>query len=156
MSFGHKPQGPLKTFFPKGEDGAMGVQVFNVIGSGIFGIKTVPPNGVPTGVGSGGVPEVSATYVATGIYSIKFPSTKSVDIDAWVSSSSGFNYDAYVNGVNGVSGTAQLEIVRAAPGGTIGTGVSPIMASGFLGFLPTGTKVMLQFVAAPIADGITF
>ena len=155
MSFGHKPQGTLNAFFPKGEMAALGVHTLNVIGSGIFANKTVPPTGVPTGVGSGGVPEVSATYVATGIYSIKFPSTKSVDVDAWVSSTSGYNFDAYVNNVNGVSGTAQLEIVRSSSGGTIATGAPVIQASGFLGFLPTGTKVNLQFFAAPVADGIT-
>lgn len=148
---GAKTQGPLKTWFPKGENAILGVHTFNVIGSGIFGEKTVPPTGTPTGVSSAGVPGVTATYVATGVYSIRFPSVRSVDIKASVSSSSGYAFDGYVNNQNGVSGSAQLEIVRnSGP-----SGVNPIQASGFLGFLPTGSKVMLTFYAAPTTDGLT-
>jgi hypothetical protein len=151
MSFGQKPQGPANFFFPKGENAVAGVQVFNVVGSGLFGNRFVPPTGMPTGVGSGGVPEVSATYVATGIYDIRFPATNHVDIKASVSSSSGYWFDAYVNNQSGPSGSAQLEIVRnAGP-----SGISVLQASGFRGFLPTGTKVMLDFFAAPYRDGIT-
>ncbi len=150
MSLGNKPQAPLNTWAPKGNNGIFGVHTFNVIGSGLFGNRTVPPTGLPTGVGSGGVPEVSATYISTGIYSIRFPSTYYTDISASVSSSSGYRFDAYVNQQNGVSGSAQLEITRS--GGP--SGVNPIQASGFGGFLPTGSKVMLSFFASPNSDGI--
>jgi hypothetical protein len=151
MSLGQKPQGPLNTFLPKGQGAAFGVHSFNVVGSGLFSNRNVPPTGMPTGVGSGGVPEVTATYIATGIYSITFPKTFDGNISAAVSSSSGFNYDAYVNNQSFPSGTAQLEIVRnSGP-----SGVNPIQASGFLGFLPTGSKVSLSFFAAPTANGIT-
>lgn len=156
MSFGEKPQGPANFFFPKGENGAYGVQVFNVIGSGIFGQKTVPPTGVPTGVGSGGVPDVSATLLATGLYDIRFPPTRSVDISACVSSSSGYNFAAYVNNVSGPSGSAQLEIVRDAAAAGGASGANLIQASGFRGFIPTGSKVTLSIFAAPNVDGISF
>ncbi len=150
MSFGQKPQGPLNTFLPKGQGGAFGVHSFNVVGSGIFGNRNVPPTGMPTGVGSGGVPEVTATYIATGIYDIRFPPTFDGNISAAVSSSSGYNFSAYVNNQSFPSGSAQLEIVRdAGP-----SGINPLQASGFRGFLPTGTKVALSFFAAPTADGI--
>ena len=148
-------QGPVRSWFPKGENALIGVHTLNVIGSGIFGEKTVPPTGTPTGVHSAGVPDVSATYLATGLYDIRFPTCKSVDILAKVSSASGYNFNAYVNSQSGPSGSALLEITRdSAAGG--GTGVqNPIQASGFRGFLPTGTKVMLQFFAAPTSDGLT-
>ncbi len=150
MSFGQKPQAPLNTFAPKGQQGIFGVHSFNVGGSGIFANRNVPPTGLPTGVGSGGVPEVTATYIATGIYSLTFPKTFDGNISASVSSTSGINFDAYVNNQSFVSGIAQLEIVRnSGP-----SGVNPIQASGFTGFLPTGTKVSLSFFAAPVADGI--
>lgn len=144
-------QGPVKSWFPKGENAIIGVHTFNVIGSGLFGNKTVPPTGLPTGVHSAGVPDVTATYVATGIYSVRFPSIRSVDIKASVSSSSGYNFDAYVNNQNGISGVAQLEVVRnSGP-----SGINPIQQSGFIGFIPTGSKVMLTFFAAPTTDGLT-
>lgn len=152
---GQKPQGPLKAFFPKGENAIVGVHTFNVIGSGIFGERTVPPTGIPTGVASAGVPGVSATYTSTGLFSIRFPPVRSVDISAAVSSSSGYNFNAYVNNQAGPSGSAQLEITRAPAAGGF-TGVQePIQASGFRGFMPTGTKVMLTFFAAPTTDGLT-
>lgn len=151
MSFGQKPQGPANFFFPKGENGVFGVHKFNVIGSGIFGNRFVPPTGMPTGVGSGGVPEVTATYVATGVYDIRFPPTKEVDVSASVSSSSGYWFDAYVNNLSPISGSAQLEITRnSGP-----SGISVLQASGFRGFMPTGSAVRLSFFAAPCADGIT-
>lgn len=148
---GQKPQGPLNTFLPKGQGGVFGVHSLNVIGSGLFGNRNVPPTGLPTGVGSGGVPEVSATYISTGVYSLTFPKARDGNIAAAVSSSSGFNFDAYVNNQSFVSGIAQLEIVRnSGP-----SGVNPIQASGFTGFLPTGSKVSLSFYVAPVSDGIT-
>lgn len=151
MSLGQKPQGPLNTFLPKGGQGAFGVHSFNVIGSGIFGDRNVPPTGMPTGVGSGGVPEVTATLTGTGLYSLTFPKTFDGNISAAVSSSSGYQFDAYVNNQSFPSGTAQLEIVRnSGP-----SGINPIQASGFRGFMPTGTKVSLSFFAAPVANGIT-
>lgn len=150
MSLGQKPQGALNTFLPKGQGGAFGVHSFNVVGSGIFGNRNVPPTGMPTGVGSGGVPEVTATYVATGVYSIRFPPTFDGNISAAVSSSSGYHFSAHVNNQSFPSGSAQLEIVRVGSA----SGINLIQASGFRGFLPTGTKVSLSFFAAPVADGI--
>jgi hypothetical protein len=155
MSLGQKPQGPLNTFLPKGQGGAFGVHSFNVVGSGIFGNRNVPPTGMPTGVGSGGVPDVSATYLATGIYDIRFPPTFDGNISASVSSSSGYNFSAYVNNQSFPSGSAQLEIVRDAGAGGGSSGAHLVQASGFRGFLPTGTKVSLSFFAAPSANGIT-
>jgi hypothetical protein len=152
---GHKPQGPLKTWFPKGENAILGVHTFNVIGSGIFARRTVPSTGLPTGANSAGIPEVSATYLATGIYDIRFPPIRSVDISVEVSSSSGYLYKGQANNQSGPSGSAQLELVRlpAAAGGS--SGYHLIQASGFLGFLPTGSKVMLTFYGAPTTDGLT-
>lgn len=152
---GHKPQGPLKTWLPKGQNAILGVQTFNVIGSGIFANRTVPPTGLPTGANSGGIPEVSATYLATGLFDIRFPPIRSVDISAQVSSSSGLNFDAYVNNQSGPSGSAQLEIVRAPAAAGGASGLNPIQASGFRGFIPTGSKVMLTFYGAPTTDGLT-
>jgi hypothetical protein len=160
--FGESPQGPLNTFFPKGENAAFGVQSFNVIGSGIFGVRTPAfmafQSGASTGqvqatgIGSGGVPGITATLIGTGVYSLRFPSTKSVGFIPAVSSSSGYNFQAVVNNVNGVSGSAQLEITRVgAPGQT---GFNPIQASGFTGYLPTGTVVNLGVYAAPNNDGV--
>jgi len=161
-TFGESPQGPANFFFPKGENGVFGVHNLNVIGSGIFGNRTpgfmafqsgASTGFVPaTGVGSGGVPGVTATYVSTGIYAIRFPPTKSVNIAPVVNSSSGYNFQAVVNNLSGASGSAQLEITRiGAPGAT---GFNPIQASGFTGYLPTGTVVALSFFASPATDGI--
>jgi len=162
-TFGESPQGPFNAFFPKGENSAFGVHNLNVIGSGIFGNRSPANLGtlsgsstglVPaTGVGSGGVPGVTATYVATGIYSIRFPPTKSVNISPYVSSSSGYNFQGVVNNLSPVSGSAQLEITRIGAPGT--TGFNPIQASGFTGYLPTGTVVQLSFFASPASDGIS-
>lgn len=155
---GHKPQGPLKTWFPKGENGLYGVHTLNVIGSGIMANRTVPPTGLPTGANSAGVPEVSVTYLATGVYSIRFPPIRSVDIDVSVSSSSGYLFHGQVNNQAGPSGSGQLEITRLGAPGVVSSGLASanlIQASGFLGFLPTGTKVMLQFYGAPTTDGLT-
>ena len=155
MSLGQKPQGPIRSWEPKGVDGIVGVHTFNVIGSGIFGSRTVPPTGLATGVGSFGVPEVSATYLATGLYDIRFPTVQAVDISAQVSSSSGYNFDAYVNNQSGPSGSAQLEITRAPAAAGGASGLNPIQASGFRGFLPTGSKVMLTFTASPTHNPVT-
>jgi len=161
-SFGETPQGPANFFFPKGENAAFGVHNLNVIGSGIFGNRSPAfmafQSGAstgqvqPTGIGSGGVPGISATYVGTGIYSLKFPPTKSVNFIPAVSSSSGYNFQAVVNNIASSSGSAQLEVTRvSAPGQT---GFNPIQASGFTGYLPTGTVVQLAVFAAPNNDGI--
>jgi hypothetical protein len=157
-SFGETPQGPFNTFFPKGQNASFGVHQLRAIGSGIFGNRTPAfmafQSGastglvVATGVGSGGVPGVSATLLATGIYDIRFPPTKSVDINAQVYSSSGYRFSASINNLSGPSGSAQLELVRQQPtGGTA-------QPSG-QGFLPTGSVVALSFFAAPVTDGIT-
>lgn len=155
------PQGPFNSFFPKGQNAVFGVHNLNVIGSGIFGNRTPAAMAfqsgastglVPaTGVGSGGVPGVTATYVSTGIYSIRFPPTKSVNIVPVVNSQSGYNFQAAMNNLSPASGSAQLEITRVGAAGQ--TGFNPIQASGFGGYLPTGTTVALSFYAAP-QDGI--
>lgn len=160
MSLGQKPQGQLNSFLPKGNGAIVGVHNLRAIGSGIFGnqtpaIQTATGLLNPTGVGSGGIPEVSATYVSTGLFALRFPPTKSVDINAAVSSSSGYNFQAQVNSQSGPSGSAQLEIVRLGSAGGGASGLNPIQASGFTGFLPTGTQVKLTFFAAPVTDGIT-
>lgn len=158
MSLAQKPQGPVRTWEPKGADSVIGVHTFNVVGSGIFGNRIVPPTGLATGVASFGVPEVSATYVATGIYEVRFPPCQHVDIRANVSSSSGYMYNAQVQNQNGPSGSAQLHIQRLGPPGTVSTGLPSanlIQASGFLGFIPTGSKVMLDFLAAPNVNSTT-
>lgn len=161
-SFGETPQGPANFFFPKGENAVFGVHNLNVIGSGIFGNRSPAfmafQSGAstgqvqPTGVGSGGVPGVSATYVGTGIYSLRFPPTRSVNMSVAVSSSSGYQFQGVVNNLSGPSGSAQLEITRLSAAG--GTGFNPIQASGFTGYLPTGTVVQLAVFAAPNNDGI--
>lgn len=156
--FNEFQQGPVRSWFPKGQNAIAGVHVFNVIGSGIFGNRTVPPTGVPTGVASGGVPEVSATFLSTGIFDVRFPPNRYVDIRADVSSLSGYMYNAQVQNQSGPSGSAQLHIQRLGPPGTVSTGLPDnrlIQASGFLGFIPTGSKVMLTFLASPTSDGLT-
>ena len=80
---------------------------------------------------------------------------RSVDISASVSAPSGYLYHAQANNQSGPSGSAQLEIVRL-PGAAQGSsGYHLIQASGFRGFLPTGSKVMLTFYGAPTTDGLT-
>lgn len=158
-SFGESPQGPFNAFFPKGENSAFGVHQLRAIGSGAFGNRTPAfqafQSGASTGlvqatgVGSGGVPGVSATLLATGLYDIRFPPTKSVDINAQVYSSSGYAFHAAINNLNGVSGSAQLQL-RRIPDSASGVITS---ASG-LGFLPTGSVVALSFFAAPNNDGV--
>ncbi len=161
-SFGESPQGPFNAFFPKGENAAFGVHNLNVIGSGIFGNRTPAAMAyqsgastglVPaTGTGSGGVPGLTATYVGTGIYSLRFPPTKSVNMIPAVSSQSGYNFQAVVNNLSPASGSAQLEITRVgAPGAT---GFNPIQASGFGGYIPTGSVVQVAVFASPANDGI--
>ena len=156
-SFGESPQGDLNAFFPKGENSCFGVQKFNIIGSGVPGQRSPAfmalQSGASTGlvqapgVGSVGIPGVSAPLTGTGVYSIRFPPTKSVDISAQVYSSSGFQFTAAVNNLSGPSGSAQVEITRQVGSGSITT------ASG-LGFLPTGSAIALSFFAAPNNDGI--
>lgn len=149
-------QGPVRSWFPKGENALVGAHTFNVIGSGLFGQKTVPPTGTPTGVHSAGVPDVSATYVATGQYEIRFPPCKSVDIDVAVSAGSGYMFHGQMQNQSGPSGSALLQITRLSSAGNFaGSGFDPLQASGFRGFIPTGAKVMLQFYAAPTSDGLT-
>ena len=155
MSFGQSNQGPANFFFPKGENGVFGVHVLQVVGSGIFGNRNVPPTGLPTGFGSGGVPDVSATYLGTGIFDLRFPVTNHVDISPTVSSQSGYLFHAQANDVSGPSGSAQLQITRLGTPGGAPSGYSPLQASGFGGFLPTGTRVMLSFFAAPNRNGLT-
>lgn len=155
MSLGQKSStSQFNTFLPKGQNSVYGVHVLQCIGSGIFAVRTVPPTGLPTGASSGGVPEVTATLVSTGLYDIRFPATKSVDIIPAVSSSSGFNFSAYVNNQSGPSGSAQLEITRDSSAAGGASGVNLIQASGYRGYIPTGSKVMLQFFAAPTNDGL--
>lgn len=161
-SFGEKSQGPLNAFFPKGENAAFGVHRLNAIGSGIFGTRSPAfmslQSGVSTGfvqatgIASGGVPDVSATYLATGVYDIRFPPTKSVDINAQVYSSSGMRFAASIQNINGVSGSCQLEITRLLPSPS---GVGAITTASGLGYLPTGSTVALSFFAAPNSDGLT-
>lgn len=161
-TFGESPQGPFNAFFPKGQNSVFGVHNLNVIGSGLFGNRSPANLGtlsgsstglVPaTGVGSGGVPGVTATLVSTGIYSIRFPPTKAVNMIPAVSSSSGYNFQAVINNLAPGSGSAQLEITRIGAPGT--TGFNPIQASGFTGYLPTGSVVQLAVFAAPSVDGI--
>lgn len=161
-SFGESPQGPFNAFFPKGEDGVFGVHNFNVIGSGIFGNRTPAfmafQSGastgqvLATGIGSGGVPGLTATYVGTGVYSLRFPPTKSVNMIPAVSSSSGYNFQAVVNNLAPASGSAQLEITRIGSPGS--TGFNPIQASGFGGYIPTGSVVQVAVFAAPHNDGV--
>jgi len=158
-SFGESPQGPFNAFFPKGENAVFGVHQFRAIGSGIFGNRTPPfmafQSGASTGlvqatgVGSGGVPDVSATLLATGVYDIRFPPTKSVDINAQVYSSSGYAFHCAINNLNGVSGSAQLELRRV-----LGSASGVITSASGLGFLPTGSTVALSFFAAPANDGV--
>lgn len=146
MSLGQKPQGPLRSFFPKGQNSVLGVHNLVAIGSGMFAKQFANTTGLPTGLNSGGVPEVSATLIATGVYDVRFPSTKSVDVVAQVYGSSGYRYSAAVNNLYGPSGSFQLELTRLVP--------TTITASGY-GFIPTGSKVALWFYAAPTSDGLT-
>lgn len=151
-----KEQGPLNSIFPRGQQAAFGVHTLRGIGSGLFAnrtpaIQTATGLLVPTGADSGGIPGVSATYVSTGLFQIRFPPTRSVDINAVVSSSSGYNYQAHVNNQSGPSGSAQLELVRMP---TSAGGPSGVPIPGALGaFFPTGTQVKLSFFVAPITDG---
>jgi hypothetical protein len=161
-TFGESPQGPFSAFFPKGENSVFGIHNLNVIGSGIFGNRSPAAMAfqsgastglVPaTGVGSGGVPGLTATLISTGIYSLRFPPTKSVNMIPAVSSSSGYNFQAVINNMSPASGSAQLEITRVgAPGAT---GFNPIQASGFTGYVPTGSVVQIAVFASPANDGI--
>ena len=161
-TFGESPQGPFNAFFPKGQNSVFGVHNLNVIGSGIFGNRTAAAQAfqsgastglVPaTGVGSGGVPGLTATLVSTGIYSLRFPPTKAVNMIPAVSSSSGYNFQAVVNNLSPASGSAQLEITRVGNPGS--TGFNPIQMSGFGGYIPTGSVVQIAVFAAPNVDGI--
>jgi hypothetical protein len=154
-SFGEKPQGPFNAFFPKGQNAVFGVHQLRAIGSGVFGNRTpafmafqsgASTGLVPaTGISSGGVPDVSATYISTGMYAISFPPTKSVDINVQVYGSSGYQYRPAINNLFGPSGTAQLEISRNLPTGTTPSGA---------GYLPSGTIVALSFFAAPVSNGL--
>lgn len=160
-SFGEKPQGPFNAFFPKGENAAFGVHRLRAIGSGIFGTRTpaamafqsgastglVPATGIP----SAGVPDVSATLLGTGIYDIRFPPTKQVDISAQVYSSSGYNFSCAINKLSGVSGSAQLEVSRVY---NQGSGV--LLTPSGQGFIPTGSIVALSFFASPVGDMVDF
>lgn len=158
-SFGETPQGPANFFFPKGENAAFGVHQLRAIGSGLFGNRTPAfmafQSGASTGlvqatgVGSGGVPGVTATLLATGVYDIRFPPTKSVDINAQVYSSSGYAFHAAINNLNGPSGSAQLELRRVP-----NTASGVITSASGLGFLPTGSTVALSFFACPNNDGV--
>jgi len=158
-SFGEKYQGPFNAFFPKGQNAAFGVHSLRAIGSGVIGTRTpafmafqsgASTGLVPaTGIASGGVPDVSATLLATGVYDIRFPPTRSVDINAQVYSSSGFAFHAAVNNISGPSGSAQLELRRVFNNGT---GV--ITTASGQGFLPTGSTIALSFFAAPNSDGL--
>lgn len=156
-SFGENPQGQLNAFFPKGENSVFGVHQLRMMGSGLVSFR-VPPamafqSGASTGlvqatgVGSGGIPGVTATLTGTGVYSLRFPPTKSVDISAQVYSSSGYQFNAAINNLSGPSGSAQLEITRQIGSGAITT------PSG-QGFIPTGSVVALSFFAAPNNDGV--
>jgi hypothetical protein len=157
-SFGESQQGPFNAFFPKGQNAVFGVHQLRAIGSGVFGNRTpafmafqsgASTGLVPaTGIASGGVPGVSATLIGTGLYDIRFPPTRSVDINAQVYSSSGYRFVAAINNLNGVSGSAQLEVARLTP--TLG---AP-QPSG-QGFVPTGSVVALSFFAAPNNDGLS-
>ena len=158
-SFAEKPQGPLNAFFPKGENAAFGVHRFNAIGSGVFGQRTpafmafqsgASTGLVPaTGIASGGVPDVSATLLATGIYDVRFPPTKSVDINAQVYSSSGYRFAAAIQNLNGVSGSCQVEVSRILSSPT-----QVITSASGLGFIPTGSTLALSFFACPNSDGL--
>jgi hypothetical protein len=156
-SFGEQNQGPFNAFFPKGENSAFGVHQIRFIGSGVPGLQSPARQGgisgvstgliLATGINSGGVPGVTATLLATGIYDIRFPPTKSVDINAQVYGSSGYRFVAAVNNLNGVSGSAQIEVTRLVP--TLGAATP----SG-QGYLPTGSVLALSFFAAPNSDGL--
>jgi hypothetical protein len=158
-SFGENQQGPGNFYFPKGENAAWGVHQIRIIGSGIPGLRSPAfmafqsgaSTGLvqPTGVGSGGVPGVTATLTGTGVYSLRFPPTKSVDINARVYSSSGYAFQAQVNNLSGPSGSAQLEINRVF---NQGTGV--LTAPSGQGFLPTGSVIALDIFGAPANDGV--
>lgn len=147
-SFAEKPQGPFNAFFPKGENAAFGVHQIRMIGSGIPGVATpATPTGPATGINSGGVQSVSATLLATGIYDVRFPPTKSVDVNAQVYSSSGYRFECMINNLYGPSGSCQLEISRLVPTG------GAAQPSG-QGYIPTGSVVALTFFAAPNSDGL--
>ena len=94
-----------------------------------------------------GIPGVSATRTATGVYTIQHPSIVAADIIPGVQAPSGMYFQVNVSSHNAGSGTAVLQFFQEAQGPSM-------VASGFGQLMnpPTGTQVKLLFFCSPYSQ----
>jgi hypothetical protein len=141
MGFPEQQQFPLNAVGPKGQHAFVGMA--KMFFNGATGLVSGP-----TSAGTFfGIPGISATRRATGIYPIAFPKARSVDIIAGVQAPTGQPYSVNVSQVNAASGTAIVEVSRMAVGNAA-TGAPSLFAA--LHNPVSGTYVNLLFFVAPI------
>lgn len=127
--FNHNPKWPAYAIGNRGQGAFIGMHEVNFVGDGAIGTNL-------------GVHHVEMSRVATGLYSMLYPSAPYVGIMPGVESPSGVHYDVSIHAKNVGSGTAYLQVQ-----GKVGTGVAtPIM--GMINPL-SGTRVNMQFFGGP-------
>lgn len=90
-----------------------------------------------------GIPGVTATRIATGIYNIRHPSIVAADIIPGVEAPSGMYFQANVVNHNAQSGTADIHFFNEAQPSILNSGYGQYINP------PTGTQVKLLFFCSP-------
>lgn len=93
-----------------------------------------------------GIPGVSATRTATGVYTIQHPSIVAADIIPGVQAPSGLYFQANIASHNAQSGTAVLHFFQEAVPTLANSGFGQLMNP------PTGTQVKLLFFCSPYSQ----
>lgn len=93
-----------------------------------------------------GIPGVSATRTATGVYTIQHPSIVAADIIPGVQAPSGMFFQANVASHNSLSGTAVLHFFNEAQPSIVSSGFGQLINP------PTGTQVKLLFFCSPYSQ----
>ncbi len=143
MGLPEQAQFPLNAVGPKGQHAFVGVA--KMFFNGATGLVSGP-----TSAGTFfGIPGISATRRATGIYPIKFPAVRALDIIPGVQAPTGQPYVVNISSLNPTSGTAIVEVTRMEAR-TVTTGSSPSMYAAPQN-PASGTYVNLFFFASPVA-----
>jgi hypothetical protein len=143
MGLPEQAQFPLNMVGPKGQHAFIGSA--KMFFNGATGLVSGP-----TSAGTFyGIPGISATRRATGVYPIKFPAVKELTIIPGVQAPTGQPYQVNISQINPTSGTAIIEVTRMEAR-TVPTGSVASMYAAPHNPV-SGTVVNLMFIASPVA-----
>lgn len=142
MGLPDQPQFPLNVVGPRGQHAFVGMA--KMFFNGATGLVSGP-----TSAGTFyGIPGISATRRATGVYPIKFPPARNLEIIPGVQAPTGNGLMVNISELNAVSGTAILQLTRMAAQ-TTPTGSSPSLFQQHVN-PSSGTYVNMLWFCAPI------